>query len=294
MSELISIKQPFAERYTLTIDSDLMAVNMNMKSKAQIRWDFRVLNVDSIGGDMEVELIQLDNILLESNNPMVKEVSAMSRIFGRMYNELHLTLDKSGKIMDVLNMDLILRKWKQTKREMQEVVEENDDLKQVINLNDEIFQNQANLKAAIQASEFFSVCFGEIYGEYIHTQKTVVKPNFLNTANVQWAYSIYTDNDNTYDSGCISIYAKADPHGGLGQGFNQRAYKNFSQQIDVGKLEPVLAEHITFGVERQTGKLLEALVRKEEIAQQESLYTKMNYHVISDTLLKENRRVITE
>ncbi|WP_461532121.1 hypothetical protein [Sinomicrobium sp.] len=292
MSEQIRIKQPFTEKYTLTIDSDLMAVNVSMQSKAQIRWDFRVIQVDRIKGRVEIELIQLDNTLLEWNNPMVEEISAMSRIFGRMYNELHLILDQKGKILEVLNMELILGKWKQTKTEMQKVLEDNPDIEKAISLNDEIFQDPEKLKAGIQASEFFSVCFGEIYGEYTNTKKTVVKPNFFNTANVQWEYTIYTDNNTPYDSKYVKVYSKANPYAGLGQGFNQRAYKHFSEQIDIAKLEPILTEHTSFGIEQDTGKLLEAVIRKEEIAKKENLYTKMNYYIVSDTLLKENKRIV--
>ena len=45
MDYRIVIKEPFQEKYTLTIDSDMLGVSVHMVSKIQIRWDFRVIRI---------------------------------------------------------------------------------------------------------------------------------------------------------------------------------------------------------------------------------------------------------
>jgi hypothetical protein len=294
MQNQIRIKQPFTERYTLIIDSDMMAVNIAMKSKVQIRWDFRVLKVDE--DKLEIELLLLDNILLESNNPLIKEISGMNQVFGRMYNELHLITDHKGKIAEVLNMDLIFSKWEQTKKEMQTITNSSQELKDVISLNDGIFQNADRLKAGIQGNEFFMIYFNEVYANKLPFRKSnVFKNNFFNTINIPFEYNIELDADHIQEiPNTFTVSLNAAPSSRPGKDFNLQAYKQFAEKIDISKLSTALNETGLYEIDGQTGRLLKAGLQRNEIAESDKLFTKMTYTLTADSLYnkKNNGDVI--
>jgi hypothetical protein len=295
MQNQIRIKQPFSERYTLIIESDMMAVNVVMKSKTQIRWDFRVLEVNE--SKLEVELLLLDNILLESNNPLIKEISGMNQVFGRMYNELHLIIDHKGKIAEILNMDLILNKWEQTKKEMQTITNSSPELKDVISLNDSIFQNRDKLKAGIQGNEFFMIYFNEVYANQLPFRKSnVFKNNFFNTINIPFEYNVRMEADYVKQpSGTLDVFLNASPSSQPGKDFNLQAYKQFADKIDVSKLSTTLNETGAYEIDGQTGKLLKAELQRNEIADIDKLFTKMTYILTADSLYsKKNNDDATE
>ena len=179
----ILIRQPFSEQYTLTIQSELDGVDVFITSEVQLRYDFHVLRVDD--KQLEIRLVQLDNVLLEANNPMVREVAQVSQLFGRMYNELHLLLDHSGKVIDVLNNAFILSKWKQTNAEMDKHIAANDDLKNAIILNDNIFTDPEKIKIAVQANEFLRIYFGQVYNKDLPKRETIKGSNIFNTENME-------------------------------------------------------------------------------------------------------------
>src|SRR5690606_37439971 len=118
------------------------------------------------------------------------EIAALTQAMSRMYNELHLTVNGNGKIKDILNRDIILSKWRQTRTEMEKIAENNPDLKNVIVLNDDIFNNKEKLIQVIQISEFFLMYFNKVYGHGVPETFKETSPNFFNTANVNWAYKI--------------------------------------------------------------------------------------------------------
>ncbi len=279
----IQISKPFTERYTLLIETDMVAVNVVMKSKAKMRWEFKVNKVYK--DFIEVELLLLDNVILESNNPMVKDIAAMSQAFSRMYSELHLILDHSGKVLEVLNMDLILDKWAHTKKEMEAVIEHSPEAKDVIILNDSIFQDKEKVKIAIESSEFFLVYFQYVYGKKIpYTVKDQIHNNFLNTASLQWKYTVSQKQDTSSGPSLTEIDVVGAPYGTLSKGWHKKAYGTFSQVMDVSKIETELSKTANYQVENSTGKIKKMTLEHQEIADTTKLYSIMKY-----TLTSENR-----
>lgn len=296
----IRFKRPFSEKYTLVIESDLKGVNVVMKSKTQMRWDFRVLNIHS--DEIEIELLLLENILLESNNPVLKDLSAMSQVFGKMYSELHLTINPQGEILKVLNLPLILEKWNRTKQEMQAIVDQHPEIKDVILLNDSVFQNPEKIKKAIKGSEFFMVYFHFIFGTPMPTRnKRIELPNVLNTAFVDWQFSWSPNPELANANAQIVVVLNASPIG-LSEKWYQEAYKSFAELINVRQLRTSLSENGLFRYDITNGKLLECELIKEELADKD-LFCKVTYiltansyktveneQVVSDTVKKEQPR----
>ena len=286
----ILIRQPFSEQYTLTIQSELDGVDVFITSEVQLRYDFHVLRVDD--KQLEIRLVQLDNVLLEANNPMVREVAQVSQLFGRMYNELHLLLDHSGKVIDVLNNAFILSKWKQTKAEMDKHIAANDDLKNAIILNDNIFTDPEKIKIAVQANEFLRIYFGQVYNKDLPKRETVKGTNIFNTENMEWRLNISSSVSLPASAAVQSVTIKtiADPGVAIDRSFIKSAYSHFANKIELKELKPKLGQFETRIIAYQTGRLQEAEVEKLEIADEKKLYSKLRYILESDggISLKEN------
>jgi hypothetical protein len=278
---LIKINRPFSEQFTLDIHSDLMAVDAKMDSHTQIRWDFNVINVEE--NFVEVRLILLDQILLKANNPLIKEIARLTHTFSRMYNELHLIIDHKGIILEVINMSFILAKWNQTKMELSKIAEGTPEIKDIIILNDSIFLNKENLKGYIQRSEFFMLYFNSIFGNKLpYDNAHTIMPNFLNTANLNWQKKIIAAD---IRKGIANVELKTTPFF-VQKDFNERAYSQFKNKMDISKIIPSLRETGNYKIDIDSGKVIEAVLKREEVADNDMLYTKLEYRFVSDSALK--------
>ncbi|WP_312076428.1 hypothetical protein [Chryseobacterium sp.] len=284
MNERFEIKKLFSEQYTLIIDSDIKAVNVHMTSSSQMRWDFSILNISE--EYCEIKLILLDHILLESNNPLIKEVASLTNAFSRLYNELQLRVDHQGKILEILNMHVITSKWKQTKQEMENIAANNPEIKNAIILNDNVFGNKNKLVENIQSSEFFLLFFNKVYGKKIPGRFSENSLNIFNSANVNWSYHLSLAHNPLLSSDEIIIESSAEPSILLNIGFYNRAYIQFANQIDIKKLDTSLIEKGIYRIEKSTGRIIEASLSREEIAHPEDLYAKLKYTFYSDEILK--------
>lgn len=286
MRNKITITEPFTEQYTLFIHSDIKAVNVHMISVSQMRWEFTVLNIEQ--DFIEVRLLLLDHILVEANNPIIKEIAELSKIFNRLYNELHLKINNTGKIIEIVNMSFILSKWEQTKKEMEEIAENISDIKNVILLNDNIFQDQNKLKDGIQNSEFFLMYFNKIYGKYIPCEFRDKAANFFNSTNIDWTFELNRSfNPKLSDEETIlSFLGNPSINFFNISEFNIKAYSQFSNQIDIKKLRPKIEENGIFRIIKKSGRIVEASINREEIADKENLYSKMKYIFYSEEIYK--------
>ncbi|GAA5089367.1 hypothetical protein GCM10023210_14110 [Chryseobacterium ginsengisoli] len=276
----IYIQQPFREQYTLTIASEVNAVSALIISTVELRYDFQVLDIRD--DHIEVRLLMLDNRIVKANNPMVKEVAQVSQVFGRMYNELHLNLSPKGKVLKVLNTDLILSKWGETKTEMQKYISGNPELEQAMSLNDTIFNSPEKVKVAVQANEFFQVYFGQIFEEIIPRAKKISGTNIFNTANLEWNINIdEMVSKSTEEKICIS--SDANPVRPFSPGYLNAAYHQFKEQLEINPLHVKMFQSEERVIERNTGKLDEAIIKKVEEVEPKKLYQKFTYKMISDT-----------
>jgi len=278
---IIQISETFSDRYTLLIDSKMMAGNVTMNSKTRMRWDFKVHRVTD--DYLEISLLQLENTLLESDNPMVQDIANMSQAFGKMYSELHLIITHSGEVLEVLNMDLILEKWNITKKEMEKAIEHSPEAKDILILNDEIFKDKEKVKLAIGANDFLNLYFPYAYGKSLpYSNGDIVTNNFLNSNTLQWKTKVQAKEvDKASESICI-VEVSSKPHGLLTKSWHQKAYKNFEKVMDIKKLEATLTKEAQYTISQNDGKLLEVTSSNSEIADQEKLYTIMKYHMAAD------------
>ncbi|WP_124533514.1 hypothetical protein [Chryseobacterium sp. KBW03] len=283
-SKIIKIRRPFSEQYTMYIDTDLYGVNVKMESKTKLRWDFTVVSVNE--GEIEVKLLLLDHILLHTDNPIVKETATMTQVFSRMYNELHLIIDQAGVIKKILNLHVVLDKWKDVKKEMVAIAERTPDIKNAIQLHDSIFNDESRLIQGIQYGEFFMIYFNKFFEKNLPKSEILTGTNWFKTANVTWRYMYEIIRDYSNSDRNIILQVKGIPSVVLGAGFYQRAYLQFSQMKDIGKLTTELDETGKYEIEEETGRLIQAKIYRNEIAD-DDLYMKMTYTLVCEEILKE-------
>ena len=281
----ILIKKPFNEQYTLIIDMESMLVTALLKSKTQARYDFSILNIND--NSVECRLVQLDLFVVESNNDLVKEIFQVTAAFNRMFNELHLKLNKQGEILEVLNMDLIVSKWEQTKTDMQQAANLNEDIERLIIINDNLFTQPEKIKTAIKANEFLQVYFGKIFGRNIPAIVKETGTNLLNTANLDWSFSI----DNVYEStnpDVTKITSEAEPGYFLDSKYCNTAYRSFAEHIDFSKLSVKLKQHANYQISKDTGRIIQSQTDKiEEV--NSKLYMKISYTLICDEIQEKKK-----
>lgn len=276
----ISINEKFQAQYTLFIEMESMLVNALMKSKTEIRYDFSVLNIDMEG--FECRLVQLDIFIQEANSNLIHEVAELTGAFNRMFNELHLKLDHTGKVIKVLNMELILSKWQQTKQLMQQAANKSDDLKDLIALSDSMFASPEKITQAIQANEFLQVYFGYVYGNEVPFSKTDTnRTNFLNTSYLPFKVSSTIDQEiNGLNN--VKVVSNSVPYITLDMSFKKNAYKTFEDKIDLKSIKPEITENAVHSIDAKTGKLLNTTVVKKEIAEEQKLYVINKYTMVID------------
>ncbi|MGG7438104.1 hypothetical protein ACQ7CU_08480 [Chryseobacterium arthrosphaerae] len=275
----IIISQPFNEQYELVIETNSKLIDNHMTSRTIMRYDFTVIRCNE--NEIECRLILLDLFLDQSNNDLVKEIAQVTAAFNRMFNELHLKLSQKGEILQILNMDLVLSKWQQTKAEMTAALSNNDELRKLIAVNDSLFTNKEKLAHTIQNSEFLHMYFGQVFNIELPKTKRITGANILNTANLEWDMNISEQAGGHPDD--IHILVNTYPVRPLSEGYLNAAYGQFKDRIDLDLLNFRMFQKEERYIDRNTGKLKQAIVEKVEEIGHEQLYQKFSYQMISDT-----------
>ncbi len=282
----ILISEPFNEQYELVIETNSKLIDNHMTSRTIMRYDFTVIRCTP--NEIECRLVLLDLFLDQSNNDLVKEIAQVTAAFNRMFNELHLKLSQKGEIIEVLNMELVLSKWQQTKAEMTAVLSNNDELKKLIAVNDSLFTNKEKLAQTIQNSEFLHMYFGQVFNIDLPKTKRTIGANILNTANLEWDMNISEQTGENPNDICIVVNTY--PVRPLSEGYLNAAYGQFKDRIDLDLLNFNMFQKEERSIERNTGKLKESIVEKVEEIGHEKLYQKFTYRMLSDTEKKMRQK----
>lgn len=279
LNNKIIISQPFNEQFELVIETNSKLIDNHMTSRTIMRYDFTVIRCNE--QQIECRLVLLDLFLDQSNNDLVKEIAQVTAAFNRMFNELHLLLSQKGEILQVLNMDIVLSKWQQTKTEMTAALSNNDELKKLIAVNDALFTNKEKLAQTIQNSEFLHMYFGQVFNTDLPKTKRIIGANILNTANLEWDMNIKEQPGDHQNDICIVVNTL--PVRPLSEGYLNAAYGQFKDRIDLDVLNFNMFQREERHIERHTGKLKEAIVEKVEEIGDKKLFQKFSYTMISDT-----------
>ena len=286
LKNAIRFRQPFTEKYTLTTSTNIQAGHFPIQTKTTIRWSLQVINIDD-DGNTEIELLTLENLIVDTNNANLQDITALNQVFGKMYSELHLVIDIHGKVKTILNLKHIQDKWEATKQDMKEIQEKVPALQTLLNLNDEIFNSSEKIKIAIENNEFFKHYFHRIYGKAQPiTPYSVEQLNLLQTAPTGWGYTFTIKPDYDFEHiKEITINYKGDASE-ADDSWKKKAYGHL-QGVDLKKLNPVLTENGAYNFDAKTGRLHHAEIVIKEIADPNFIHGKMHFILESDSNKKK-------
>lgn len=288
LQNAIRFRQPFTEKYTLTVNTNIQAGHFPIETKTVIRWSLQVIAIDE-QGNAEIELLTLENLMVNTNNPNLQDIVALNQVFSKMYSELHLIIDVYGKVKTILNLNHIQDKWEKTKQDLKEIQEQVPELQMLLNLNDEIFNTPDKIKIAIENNEFFKHYFHRIYGKpQPIIPYSVGQLNLLQTTPANWGYTFTNKPDYDFEHiKDIKVSYTGDANVTADNDWKKKAYGHL-QGVDLKKLNPVLIESGVYDFNAKTGKLYHAEIVIKEIADPNFIHGKTHFVLESDSNKKKN------
>ena len=292
LTNAIRFREPFAENYTLTTKTKIKAAYFDMQTTTKIRLAFRVIAVEE-NGNADIELFTIEHLMVETNNENLNDIISLNQVFSRMYCEIRVIIDVFGKIIRVVNLQQIKDKWKDTKKQLLKIQEQEPALLALININDEIFIDNNKIRIAIENNEFFKHYFGKIYGKTLPIdRKMMVQKNVLQTADAEWIYNFdYSPQIATEHLKDIAVTSKAIADTDKND-WKKQAYGHLPD-IETKNLKPMLTEEAIYRSHFKTGKLHFAETTITEIAMPNFIEASMNFVLESDSY-KENSNAIIE
>jgi len=275
------IKQPFSEKYIVLQESEITMGSLLIKTVTELRWDVRVTAIKEEG--CRLEILTLDNVLLQTNNPHMREVSILNNAFKKMYSELDVTVSKKGEVLQVNNMPTIQRKWEQVKAEMQAIQTRHQSLDGIVALNDDIFASTPKVTEAVKNNEFFDLYFHKLYGTRLPADVSAKKKSLFMQADVSWRYQ-FTRPPVSGQQATVSLYGTAQHL--TDTKWLKQAYGQFPM-ADAATLRPQLAEEGNYVIEHASGRLLKAAFQRQEIAHPQLLKASMKYTITADSYSKQ-------
>ncbi|APU09433.1 hypothetical protein A5M85_03790 [Cellulophaga lytica] len=281
LQNAVRFRQPFTEKYTLTTKTNIQAGHFPVQTKTVIRWSLQVLNIDE-KGKAEIELLTLEHLMVETNNPNLQDIASLNQIFGKMYSELHLIIDIQGKVNTILNLKHIQNKWKKTKEDLKKIQEKVPALQNLIDLNDDIFNSPEKIKLAIENNEFFKHYFHKIYGRpQPISGYSVEQLNLLQTAPTSWDYTFTKKPDHDFEH-IKKITINYTGEASVDTAWKKKAYGHL-QEVDTKKIEPKLTENGKYFFDAKTGRLLNSEIIIKEIADSNFIHGSMHFILQSDS-----------
>ena len=274
------LKQTFSEKYIVLQESEITMGSLLIKTVTELRWDVRVTAITQEACRLEV--LCLDNVLLETNNAHMREVSALNNAFKKMYSELDVTVSKKGQVQQVHNMPVIGHKWAQVKAQMQALQTRHQSLDGIIALNDETFASTQKVEQAVKNNEFFELYFHQLYGIALSAEVSAAKKSLFMQADVAWRYHLArTSVIGPHTS--VSLQGTAQDL--TSSRWLKQAYGPFPM-ADAARLHPQLAEEGQYLIEHASGKLLKASLNRQETAHPQLLKATMKYTITADSYAK--------
>jgi len=233
--------------YLVTEVSHYLECNSQYKSTfkaiAEMRWQVDVKNIREEFAD--INIITLHHRMLESSHPIITDIAGISSTFGGMYSELELTVNDKGNIVRIRNLETIQKKWQWVKQDMDKLVQENEALKGMISLNDELFSSDKKIAAAIEANEFFNVYFHPFWSKPLPSDRSgIEKNNLLNTHTMKWMYNGYCNPDyNPTGTAPMQLDIAGYPETDTNKKWLQQAYGAF-EHLPLQGLKPTFEDKL--------------------------------------------------
>jgi hypothetical protein len=112
--------------------------------------------------------------------------------------------------------------------------------------------------------------------------------NVLNTTNLNWEKKITPVQSAGKDIMNLELESKPVF---MPKDFINRAYSQFKDKLDHSRINPKISETGFYTIDVTRGKVLKASLKREEIADPELLFAKLEYQFIADELEKKQEEL---
>lgn len=273
------LERDITKKYIITNRSNIKVNTLNIISVNECRW---IVNVkDLLKDSYIIELYTLENKIVETNNDAIQDVANFNNLFKEVYNELILEITFTGELVAVKNNNDIRRKWSSIKDRLQSMQQNQQSVATVINLNDGLFNSDANILEVIKATEFFELFFIGFYGKEIpanHVNK--IRASKFRGAKLEWVYHFHQNEMNKYDEKavCDIIDMRGFTNNLFTENFIKEAYGQFDF-LNYKKLRTEVVSEGKYFIDRNTGMIEKGFYNTNEIIDEDLLYSKNSYTI---------------
>jgi hypothetical protein len=264
------------QKYKLLNSSELQLNMMYTKTTNECKWVVNVKDINDKG--YIIELFTLENIITETNNEMVHDLAAYKNLFREVYDELVLEIDFFGNLIAVRNLKMLQEKWQRVRADLEKSLKQHPEVGSVITLNDTLFNNHENVKAIIQALEFFELFFPGFYGKALPAHVQVMRYNRLKSQPFKWWLSFsYPSSYSYYETGQpLQINFEGTIAEALTMQKVEERYGKF-EFLNNKTFKPEFKCNGSFLLNRASGLIEQAEYQHHEILDKELLFTINNY-----------------
>ena len=276
MKRLI-FREKGTKKYKFTLEGEMGLNVMCSKTKMETSWIVQVQNISD--GGYILDLVAYDIVLKECNNEGFKELFQITRQFQKLYDEIKVRTDWEGNLIQVLNRQQLIEKWKQIKQETVQYFNDDMSIDQFFAVSNEEFSKPEFLSKVIREVEFFFLYmqmggYGQKFSSWDFVE--LKRENAFRTNTIVWNmdFSGYYEINPGSPLGQMTVKSKFEPN----KKWLQIAYGQIPF-IKVEELKPDFNLKGNSVFHNETGWLKEAELEVNEIVHPQQLYHKMKYQI---------------
>ncbi len=270
------LEKGVVNKYLIRNNSEVQINTMHIKSVNECKW---MVHVKDIRPDhYVVELFTMENVIVETNNPMMKDVAGFNNLFKEVYNELVMEINYKGELQAVLNAADIRRKWQRVREQLKQLGEQNANVASVIQLNDHLFDDDKRLMEVIRAMEYFELFFIGFYGKELPGNRSTARNSKFRGNKLNWRYDFaYNNRRAGGDTTHISVHGQVTDS--LSESFLRHTYGP-SEFVNYKNASPKIFCEGEYQLHTRTGVITGATYRNHEIIDPASFYSKNDYTIV--------------
>jgi hypothetical protein len=270
------LEKGVANKYTIINKSEVQLNTMNIKSVNECKW---IVHVKDIKPDCYViELFTMENVIVDTNNPMIRDVASFNNLFKEVYNELVMEINFRGELQAVLNAGDIRRKWLRVREQLKQLGAQNANVANVIQLNDNLFDDDKRLFEVIRAMEFFELFFVGFYGKELPGHRNMERNSKFRGHKLNWRYDFSLGNRQAAgDTLQVNVQGQVTDH--LSEGFLKHVYGP-ADYLNYKTVSPKIYSEGRYQLDARTGVITGARYKNDETIDPVSFYSRNEYTII--------------
>lgn len=277
LQKKLNFRKTGTKKYRFTLEGEAMLHSMRSQTKVEYSW---MLNIQQINDDFYIlNIITYDNELKYSNEQGLRELFYVTNMFQKIYDDIKVKVDLNGKVLQVLNSDTLVDRWKRFKHESIEYFGTKTNLEEYFAVSDDQFSDPNFLKMLVSKSEFFFIYlqaggYNRKFNSFSNYE--LIRSNAFEKGDIKWLIS-YLGKDQIADKSHLGEMK-------LEGGFipNKKWLKDSYGELnflDIDKLVPQFSMKGNYVFYNSNGWLKESVLEVNEIVDPKQLFHKLKYSI---------------